>query len=348
MLTIDGAQKSGSGTIVRTGVALAALVGKSLHLTHIRARRDPPGLRPQHLKAVEAVKELSRGDLSGATVGSREVHFSPSGALRGGAYEWDIGTAGSTTMLAMTLLPLAAFADGPCTFRISGGLFQDFAPPAFHMQQALLPLLARMGLQAELTVVRPGYVPKGSGVIELRTAPVQGRLRPLRLEQRQGQVRLGGIALSSHLKKRAVSDRMAQRCRQALQRRGLDATFQALYDDTAPQPGAALALFARDEGGCILGADQAGAPGRPSEAIGQAVARMLLEDLETGATVDRHLADQLILFAALAEGISEYRIPRMTEHVETNLWLAETILNAKARQEEYRLRIEGIGYERSR
>jgi RNA 3'-terminal phosphate cyclase (ATP) len=85
--------------------------------------------------------------------------------------------------------------------------------------------------------------------------------------------------------------------------------IDARYDDAAPQAGAALAVCAECETGCILGAGRAGAPGRPSEAIAEKVAHMLLADLGSGATVDRHLADQLVLSAALADGTSEYIIP---------------------------------------
>lgn len=347
MVVIDGAQKGGSGTIVRTGVALAALLGEPLHLINIRAKRQPPGLRPQHLKAVEAAAALCGGRVEGAKVGSRELMFWPGPRLRGREYDWDIGTAGSTTMLALTLLPLAAFADGPSTFRLQGGLFQDMAPSAFHTQEILLPLLRRMGLEAELTVVRPGYVPRGGGIIHLRVQPVRGKLHPLRLEGQRPPWRLWGIALSSHLRQRRVSERMAEECQRVLASRGLKAHFECLYDVTAPQAGAALALFAHDQGNCLLGADRAGAPGRPSEAIGREVAHMLLEDMDSGATCDRHLADQLITFAALAEGESMWVVPSVTDHVETNIWLVSSVLGAHVSLEGRLLRIKGVGYART-
>jgi RNA 3'-terminal phosphate cyclase (ATP) len=113
------------------------------------------------------------------------------------------------------------------------------------------------------------------------------------------------------------------------------------------QAGAALAVFAESDTGSVLGADRAGAPGRPSEAIADDVARMLLEDLGSGATVDRHMADQLMLFAALANGTSEWLIPRVTEHVETNAWLLEKLLGAVVESQDRRMRIHGIGYHRA-
>jgi len=346
MLKVDGAKKSGSGTVVRTAVALAALLSEDLFLYNIRAKRDKPGLRPQHLRAVRAVAGLCGGSVDGAAVGSMELYFHPGKELRGGEHTWDIGTAGSTTMLALTVLPVAAFADRPSRFRVRGGLFQDFAPSAFHTQHVLLPTLKHMGLEAELEILRPGYVPKGGGIIELKVKPLQGKLRPLEREALHGELRFWGISLSSHLKQRKVSERMAKRCQATLRRRGKDASFSVLHDETAPQPGAALALFAEDADGCRLGADRAGAPRRSAEEIGEAVARMLLADLDSGATVDRHLADQLILYAALAEGESRYRIPTVTDHVESNLWLVEEILGASWEIRGNLLVIRGVGYVR--
>ena len=127
-------------------------------------------------------------------------------------------------------------------------------------------------------------------------------------------------------------------------RSGYSAQIEIVHDTLAPQRGAALAIYAETNSGCVIGVDRAGAPGRASEEIGKYVARNLVEDLATGATVDRYLADQLVFYAALADGISEYRIPRLTEHVETNLWLAETILGAKTEVNKNLVRIRGMGY----
>ena len=347
MLEIDGSQKSGSGTIVRVALSLAALLGHEVRVVNIRARRPNPGLRHQHLAAARALAELCGGSLEGDSVGSRALVFRPGRTLRGGRYRWDIGSAGSTTMMAMSLLPPACFADGPCRFRIQGGLFQDFAPSAFHMQRVLLPTLFLMGVRAELHIERPGYVPTGGGVVEVTVRPVGRTLAPLLLPQRRAQVKaVRGVALSSHLEERQVSRRMAESCAALMARRRLRPEIDVVNDATAPQAGAALAVVAETEDGRLLGADRAGAPRRTSEAIGRAVAHALLADLDSGASVDRHLADQLVVFAALAAGESLYSVPRVSEHLETNLWLAETMAGARTAIEGNLVRVEGIGHRR--
>ena len=344
MIRIDGSQKSGSGTIVRFAVGLATLLGEELHLINIRAKREKPGLRPQHLKSIQALQQICQGTLSGGEIGSSEIRFKPGGEVKGGYYEWDIGTAGSTTLLAMTLLPAACFATGAMSFKISGGLFQDFAPSAYHMQYVFFSVLNKMGINAKLSIIRPGYVPRGGGVIEVTVEPVTGKIKPISLLSQGDVVRIEGAALSSHLKERRVSERMVDKCNQVLKSNGYRAQIEVIYDTLALQRGAALTIYAKTSSGGIIGADRAGEPRRTSEDIARYVARNLVEELAAGATVDRYLADQLIFYAALADGVSEYRIPRLTEHVETNLWLVETMLGAKAEVNQNLVRIQGIGY----
>lgn len=345
MVHIDGSAKSGSGTIVRYAIALASLLGEELYITNIRAKRDKPGLRPQHLASVKACAEMCGAKVVGAVVDATEVNYRPSPKIKGGHYQWEIGTAGSTTLLVLTLLPIALFADREAVIKVSGGLFQDFAPSAYHMQHILFPTLRKMGVQAELEIIRPGYVPRGNGIIQVRIKPASNHIKPLTLLE-QGKVKqVSGIALSSHLKEARVSQRMAEACQKVLAGQGYHARIQTIYDDSALQAGASLVIWAETETDCLIGADQAGKIGRSSEEIGRYVARTLLEDLKTGATVDRYLADQLIIYAALAKGTTEYIIPRFSEHVDSNLWLVEKF-GARPKVDGNALRIEGIGYTR--
>jgi len=344
MITIDGGTKSGSGTIVRYSVALASLLATEIKIQNIRQRRDKPGLRAQHLKVIQACAEMCHGVVENAAVGSKEITYIPRERFNGGEYEWDIGTAGSTTMFAQALLPLACFAEKPSKFRLEGGLFQDFAPSAYHMKFVLLPLLKKMGIQAELEIIRPGYVPKGKGIIEIEVEPVE-KLKPFNLIEQGKITSINGIALSSHLEEKKVSQRMAQECRKTLNAQGYKAEITEIYDESSLQEGAALAIYADTSSGSVIGSDRAGRPGRRSESIGRYVAQNFMEDINTGATVDRYIADQLIIYAGLAEGTTRYSIPRITEHVETNLWLIEEFLGARTKiSGNLIIEIEGIGF----
>lgn len=196
-----------------------------------------------------------------------------------------------------------------------------------------------MGLHAAIDVVRPGYVPRGEGVLRLSVQPVSGSLRAIVQDEAGPVTRVWGIALSSHLEERQVSRRMAEAAREAFARAGYSADIEIRHDSESLQPGAALALFAdrgpsdqetADQGRPVrLGADQAGALRRRAESIGTHVAQQLLQEISSGATVDRFAADQVIPFAALAEGESRFIIPAVTDHVWTGAWLAELFLGAR-------------------
>ena len=345
MIEIDGGQQSGSGTIVRFAVAFSTLCGRGIHLVNARTRRARPGLRPQHVAAVRACGELCGAVMEGVEVGSRELVFRPGKRIRGGCYRWDIGTAGSASMLALGVLPVACLADAPLSARITGGLFQDFSPSPFHLRHVLAPLVGRMGASVELEVLRPGYVPAGAGLLELRVRPAAQGLVALALRD-PGSVRaVRGIALASHLAERHVSERMARACEEVLGGEGLSCVIERVDDATAARAGAGLAVWAETTTGCLLGADRAGAPRRSSEAIGRYVARALLEEVASGATVDRHLADQIVLFAALARGATRYRAPAESDHLRTNLWLAERF-GARTHRDGSWIEVDGLGLRR--
>ena len=285
------------------------------------------------------------GDTEGVSVASTDFTFMPGPRVAGGTFNWDIGTAGSTTMLAFSVLPLACFADQSVRARIEGGVFQDYAPSPHHLEHVLVALLNRMGVTVHVDVVQPGYVPRGAGVLELTVTPVAHELAALTLTQPGVTHEVRGIALASHLAERHVSDRMASACQEHLAAAGLSCAIERVDDTRAEHAGANLAIWAESTTGCVFGADRAGAFGRRSEAIGTFVAKSLLQDVRSGATVDRHLADQLVLFAALARGTSRYIVPRETEHLMTNLWLIEQF-GARGRIERRQVVIDGLGITR--
>ena len=345
MVEIDGSRFSGSGTIVRQAIVLAALTRRPVHITNARAHRSKPGLQPQHVRVVDAIRELVDGYTEGAFRDSQELKFWP-GGKRGdfARYLWDIGSAGSTTLLALAALPVLAFARKPVEAELRGGIFQDFAPSFFHLQQVILPLLRRMGLQAELEMCRPGYVPTGGGILRLSTKPAQGCLRPL-IQDCVGHLEnLSGIALASHLESRGVARHMAEAAKSALEAEGYQADIAIHEEAEALQRGAAFALFANLSEGRCLGADWAGAPGRSAEVIGERVALSLFSDLRSGATLDHFAADQIVTFAALADGESRFRIPKLTDHIQSNAWLAGEFLGARMEMTGQIMAVHGVGF----
>jgi len=339
-LTLNGGIGSGSGTVVRCALAGSAITGKELHLYNIRARRDKPGLRPQHLMAAQAMRDLCGGHLEGGEVGSRELYFRPGPYLKSGSFLWDIGIAGSATMLALTVLLPACLAPGAVQVQLTGGTFQDYAPTALYLKHVLLPIINRMGARANLELIRPGYPPAGGGELSLQIAPAP-RLQPLSLHEPGKVEATGGISFSSHLQERRVSARMAAAARKALGYKGYRPSLEEVNDTDSLQPGAALILWAQTSTGCLLGADAVGQPRRTSEQVGRQAARVLTRDLASGATVDRFAADQLVMFAAMADGETTYRVPFVSEHLETNLHMIQEIFGTRIDLSDNWIRITG-------
>jgi len=329
VIEIDGSQKSGSGTILRLSIALAAILGEQLHIYKIRQNRPQPGLRPQHLEAVLTAARLCNGELEGARLNSRELWFKPK-KVEGGEIEAEIGTAGSIPMLLMTVLPICAFAKNTVILRISkGGTDVWHSPTINYLRNVFLPTLKRMGLNSTLTVHKYGYYPKGMGEVSITVEPCKS-LNPLRLEK-FGEIKaIKGVSVCTFLAERKVAERQAKAANNYLKERGYRADIQIINDRSNPlQKGSSLVLWVETSTNAILGGDAIGELRKPSETVGREAAEKLFAEIAAKPTVDVHLADMLIPYVALAKGKSAYLTRMVSDHLETNIWLAEKILNVK-------------------
>lgn len=329
MIDIDGSQKSGSGTILRLSIALATIIGKSLHIYNIRQNRPQPGLRPQHLEAVLTAARLCNAELQGAELHSRELWFKP-GKIKGGKVEAEIGTAGSIPMLLMTILPICIFSENTVQLHISkGGTDVSNSPTINYIRHVLLPTLKRMGINAILTVHKYGYYPKGMGEVTINVEPSQS-LTPICLEDFGTITSVRGVSVCTFLADRRVADRQAKKANDYLREKGYMADIQIVNDRSNPlQKGSSLVLWTETNTNAILGVAAIGELRKTSEAVGQEAAEKLFAEISAKPTVDVHLADMLIPYIALAEDKSVYLTRIISEHLETNIWLAEKMLNVK-------------------
>jgi RNA 3'-phosphate cyclase len=323
MITIDGSQGEGGGQILRTALALSALVGEPVRIENIRVNRPKPGLSFQHLKATQALCEMTGGRADGLSVGSTTVEFHP-GRLRPGEYIFDIGTAGSVTLLLQALLLPSAFTGS--TLTLKGGTDVRWSPPVDYLKEVFLPAVGQMGIDVRLEVPSRGFYPRGGGEVVVRF-PKTGTLRGLQLVEKGKLLRIQGIAYSSNLPGHVV-ERMAE---SALETLGRDAVIEK-ETSRGPSAGAGIVLWAVYKN-TVMGASALGERGVPAEVVGKQAAEGLLAEMEGGA-VDSHLADQLIPFMALAEGTSEILVGRMTGHMETNIKVTEEVLGVRFSVEE--------------
>ncbi|MDI6805345.1 MAG: RNA 3'-terminal phosphate cyclase [Candidatus Bathyarchaeia archaeon] len=329
MIEIDGSQKSGSGTILRLSVALAAILGENLHIYNIRQRRPQPGLRPQHLEAVLTAAKLCDAEVEGAELNSRELWFKPK-MVKGGRVDAEIGTAGSIPMLLMTVMPICAFAKNTVQLHVSkGGTDVSNSPTINYIRCVLLPTLKRIGVNATLTVHRYGYYPKGMGEVTITVEPSK-HLKPLVLQDFGKIKTIRGVSVCTFLADRKVAERQARASNEYLREKGYATDIQIINDESNPlQKGSSIVLWAETDTNAILGADAIGELRKPSQTVGREAAEKLYMEISAKPTVDVHLADMLVPYVALAEGNSIYITRTISDHLETNIWLAEKILNVK-------------------
>jgi RNA 3'-phosphate cyclase len=324
MLDIDGAHGEGGGQLLRTAVTLAAVTGRPVRIHDIRAHRRKPGLAAQHLTAVRAVGELCNARVEGLALGARELSFVP-GALRGGEFRFDVGTAGSVTLVLQALVPVMLASDAACRVVVTGGTDVRAAPPLDYFRAVLLGLLERMGARLRVAARRRGYFPGGGGEVELAVEP-GARLSPFAAES-PGRLRaLRGAAHVGNLPAH-IAVRMRDAALAALQH-AAQFDLAVLGEDGAQGHGGAVVAWAETEAS-VLGAGEVAERGVPAETLGARVGAGLRSDLEAGASLDTHAADQLLVHLALAGGRSVFTTRTLSSHARTAMWLIEQFLPAR-------------------
>ena len=321
MLQIDASFGEGGGQLVRSAVALAAITGRPIALSRIRARRKPSGLAPQHMLAVRAAATLCGADVEGVALRSTALKFIPR-ALVGGCHEFDVGTAGSVGLVLQALLPVMIAAQAESTVTIAGGTDVRAAPPIDYLRFVLLPILRRMGGRIRLDVLRRGYYPRGGGLIRAHVLPC--RLQPVALDHRGALEVIKGLAHIANLPEQ-IAIRMRDAAFSAFAKSQIVAIDSAaLKDEQAVGKGGAVVLWA-ECADAVLGSGRVAQLGVPAEALGESAAQELLSDLNAGATADVHATDQLLIYFALAGGGS-LLTREFSSHSQTAAWLLERFL----------------------
>ena len=295
MLTIDGSFGEGGGQIIRAALALALATGQGFTIRHIRARRAKPGLLRQHLTCVQAAAALSGATVDGARLGATELRFVP-GRLVPGDYRFDIGSAGSTLLLAQAVVP-ALVADGRAwRLTLTGGTHNPSAPSFPFFVHALAPLLARMGAPIAAHLERAGFYPAGGGAIVLEL-PAGGRLGALELLSRGA---ITGRAVEAILA-RLPSAIGAREVATATALLGWPDDLGQVIEVASPGPGNTVAVTVAAEHVTEVFAAH-GARGVAAEAVAAEAAAAAAAYLATDAPVGEHLADQLLVPMALGGG----------------------------------------------
>lgn len=333
-LEIDGSIGEGGGQVLRTALTLSVLTGRPVEIRNIRAGRPNPGLQPQHLTAVQAAAAICRAQVEGAALGSQTLRFAPQSAPAPGEYVFDVtevagrGSAGAVGLVFQTLFLPLALVPGESLVVLRGGTHVPWAPSVDYLQEVFLPTVARMGLDAEIDLVAWGFYPVGGGEARVRIRGRPGPLSPLSLTERGSARKVRGRTVVSNLPAH-IPQRMADRARNLLVRAGLKADLQPLVTRGAG-PGAGIFLVVEYEH-IRAGFSAYGRKGVPAEQVAEEACRELLAHHESGAPVDPHLADQLLLPMALAAGTSRFITSAITGHLLTNLTVIQAFLPIQVR-----------------
>jgi RNA 3'-terminal phosphate cyclase (ATP) len=337
LVEIDGSYGEGGGQVLRTALVLSAITGRPTRVYNIRAERKNPGLAPQHLTGVLAAAQICGALVRGAEIGSTELFFAPGArAADGSSYKFDVaetagrGSAGSVTLVLQTILLPLVMSGRAVGIKLRGGTHVAWSPPFDYFSDVFLPALSKMGVDAGCSLDAWGFYPVGGGEVSVRVAGVRAdgirspgvrpapagkALRPLRLVDRGGMVHVTGRAVVANLSK-DIADRMARRASDILGEKGIDSEISSLRVG-GKSTGAGVFLAAR-YAHTLAGFSALGKRGLPAERVALEACRELFAFHKTGAAVDAHLADQLVLPMSLAAGRSEMTVERVTSHLLTS------------------------------
>lgn len=319
LLEVDGSYGEGGGQILRSAVAISAILGQGVVIKNIRKGRPKPGLSIQHIKSIELAGKLCNATIDGLMLGSTEVRFMPE-AIKGGIHTLDIGTAGSITLVLQSVLPIACFADSPVTFEVTGGTDVKWSPPFDYFKHVTLPALRLFGLETTTTLIRRGFFPRGDGkaIVTLEPSGIHGADISLPSEED-----ILGVSTSSRLPHH-VSERQANAVKEYFKNKGLAVGDIGIDVREEASTGSSITLYRG-----FLGASALGERGIPAEKVGRYAAKNLYDEICTGAAVDEHLADQLIIFMGLAKGNSKVLASSISSHTSTNISVVEQMLGKK-------------------
>ncbi|MDQ7038531.1 MAG: RNA 3'-terminal phosphate cyclase [Aquificota bacterium] len=338
MIEIDGSYGEGGGQILRTALALSCILGVPVRIKKVRVSRERPGLRRQHLWVVKTLKDICSAKVEGARIGSQEVTFVP-GDLRDGVYEVNLGSAGSIPLFLQAVLPVVLLTPGEVDITVVGGTEVPGGPTVDWFRFVYVPYLRSVPDLLRVEVHQRGYTPEGGGRVRLLVrSGLKERLRDPKeigrfLKERgvsfkgdRGSVKRVHLISVAHefLRERKVVERQVKGALDLWSTTGLPHPETYRQYVRTISVGTSVTMWIEDELGNVMGADSLGKKGKPAEVVGEECARKLYEDWSSGANVDRHLADHLVLWIAFTGG--SIRVPQLTGHLITNVWVCERFL----------------------
>jgi|Deesub1362B_J571_1020462.scaffolds.fasta_scaffold00004_269 RNA 3'-terminal phosphate cyclase (ATP) len=324
MYIIDGSYGEGGGQILRYAAALSAALQKPVKVINIRAKRPNPGLRPQHLGGIKILQKICGGSVEGLKVGSREV-IMDFGEAKSGHYEYNVGTAGSITLIIQSLMPMLSLSNKDISISIIGGTDVKWSPTSDYMKNVFLNNLRTIGISAEMDIIRRGYYPKGGGKVILKVYS-ESKLKPITI-YREEIIFTEVISIASNLPKH-VAMRQVKPFRHFLEKHvpgEKSFKISTLGRDEAIGPGTSIVIYSKMSNGIYAGGDGVGERGKPAESVGWDAYQRFLDWFNSSASLDINMGDMIIPFLFLSDGNSRFSVPRLSKHIESALYVATNL-----------------------
>jgi RNA 3'-terminal phosphate cyclase (ATP) len=327
LLRVDGSYGEGGGQIVRTAVSLSAITRKPVEITNIRARRRVPGLRRQHLSAVKALADLFHARVDNLQIGADWIRFTPSlDKFEEGSMKIDVQSAGSITMILLTLIPAVSLSGKSLSVQIIGGTDTSMSPTTDYLRYVVKEAYQTIGIKFQIQILRRGYYPKGGGIVIAEIDPCRLPDSTTLLATRQIEPMIASVCsqLPKNVGERQISSALVN-----LEKNGVHCNSYSFSFESSLSPGSSILVYAKSDFGPFIGGDSIGMRGKRAEEVGAEAAQRFLETYRTNVPIDFFLADMLVVPLSLMSGRSRYRIGRVTEHLTTNLHIARQIVSCK-------------------
>ncbi len=315
MIEIDGSYGEGGGQILRTAVAMSMVTGTEIKINNIRANRPNPGLSHQHLKSLEAAVEISNGSAEGLKKSSKSVVFEP-GDIEGGFYRFDIGTAGSVTLMLQALLPPAVISEKELTIELKGGTDVKWSPPYDYIENVFIKHLKNMDCDVNSKLIKRGHYPRGGGKIRVEIS--SGELIKPEYSTEVSEIK-GKVFVTD------LPEHIMERMKKSVLKEFLEIPVSIKTEShSSNSPGTGITIWT--EGGRVLGCGKLGEKGVPAEEIGKEAAETLKKFITNDVILDDWSADQIVPFLSLVKDHDEMTVLEKTGHLETNIWVVNKFI----------------------
>lgn len=326
MLEIDGSYGEGGGQILRNTVAFSVITNKPIKVINIRKKRPNPGIKAQHYIAIKSIKDIFNAEVQGLEIGSSELIFKP-GKIKPGIYNFDLGTAGSITLVFQAIILACSNSKEQITVNLCGGTDVNWSPSWDYFNNVYIPLINKIGVNVTPQLFSRGYYPRGGGKAKITINPSE-KLIPLNLYNREIITQIQGNINISNL-----SDKISIRIKHTIISNLLKNNFKvniSIDRKSSLSPGVGATIWTKSKN-YILGSSVIGKKTMSSEELGKNVVTNLLKDIQSEATLDFYGFDQIFPFMVLAKknGKSISKISNLSNHASTSMWLAKKFFDVE-------------------